>query len=138
MDEFIISSTAMELVCFSVGLQRTDDNVKATERNLVLSMCAGLRINPSEIHFVGSEQVGDNWCNLTFEIPKRKEMLNNLRWAAINKEHWLNLCGVKAVKIGNESQILLQPITRSLSLTLTAGEYLLQCKLYLHGWYFIN
>lgn len=112
----------MEIACFGIGAQRTDHNVKDAERNLVLSMCAALHINPSEIRLVGSEEVGDNWFNLTFEIPHRREVLDTLRWAAIDKEPWLGLCGVKAVTIGRESQILMQPITRSLSLTIPAGE----------------
>ncbi|KAL9955973.1 hypothetical protein ACROYT_G037382 [Oculina patagonica] len=108
---------AMEVVCFSIGAQRTDLNVKDTEGKLMPTMCAALNIDPSEIHRVGSEGVGGNWFNLTFEIPKRKEVLDTLRWAAIEKKSWLGLCGVKAVTIGNESQILMQPVTRSVSLT---------------------
>lgn len=114
----------MENVCFSIGAQRTDLSVKDTEGKLVPAMCAALNIDPSEIRLVGNEGVGDNWFNLTFEIPKRTEVLDTLRWAAIDKKPWLGLCGVKAVTIGNESQILMQPVTRSLSLT--AGELLLQ------------
>ncbi|XP_066027018.1 uncharacterized protein [Pocillopora verrucosa] len=106
-------SPAVELVCFSFGMQEADVNV---QKNLVHSMNAFLGFDPSEIHLERSEQVGVNWWNLNFKIPNRKEMVDNLRWAAIHKLPWLNHCGVKAVRIGNESQILLQPITRSLSL----------------------
>ena len=110
----------MELVCFSFGMQEADVNV---QQNLVRSMNEFLGFDPSEIRLEGSEQVGVNWWNLNFKIPNRKEMVDNLRWAAIHKLPWLNHCGVKAVRIGNESQILLQPITRSLSL-ITPGECL--------------
>lgn len=109
------NTSAMELVCFSIDMQGTDDNVRAIQEKLVLSMTASLGVDPSLIRLVGSEQVAVNWCNLNFEIPKRKEMLDKLRQAAIQRHQWLNLCWVKAVRIGNESQILLQPITRSLS-----------------------
>ncbi|KAJ7373679.1 Caspase 8, apoptosis- cysteine peptidase, like 2 [Desmophyllum pertusum] len=86
----------MEIACFAIGAQRTDLNVKIAEDRLVLSMCAALHIDPSEIRLVGSEEVGDNWFNITFEIPKRKQVLDTLRWAAIQKEPWLTLCGVQS------------------------------------------
>lgn len=115
----------METVCFAIGAQKTDLNVKATEDKLRPSMCGALNIDPSQMCLVGSEEVGDNnWFNLIFEIPERKEVLDKLRWDAIEKKAWLSLCGVKAVTIGSESQILLQPVTRSFPLTLTAGEFL--------------
>lgn len=116
------SFSAMEIARFTIGAQRTDHNVKDAKDKLVISMCAALHINPSEICLGESEEVGDNWFNLTFEIPNRREVLDTLRWAAIHKDPWLGLCGVKAVTIGRESQILMQPITRSLSLTIPAGE----------------
>ena len=112
----------MEIACFAIGAQRGDLNLKATEEKLVVSMCAALNLSPLEICLVGGEEVGDNWFHLTFKVPNRKEVLDTLRWAAIEKKPWLSLCGVKAVTIGNESQILMQPVTRSLSLTITAGE----------------
>lgn len=103
-------SPGVEVVCFSFGMQGADINVK---QNLVHNLIDYLGLDPSEIHLEGSEQVGVNWWNVICRIPKRKEMLDNLRWAAVQKLPWLNHCGVKAVQIGNESQILLQPITRS-------------------------
>lgn len=112
----------MEIASFGIGSQRTDHNVKDAKDKLVISMNAGLGIDPSEIRLVGTEDVSDNWFNLTFEIPNKKVLLDKLRLAAIYKESWLSLCGVKSVTIGNESQILLQPVTRSLSLTIQAGE----------------
>jgi len=112
----------MEIARFTIGAQRTDHNVKEAKEKLVINMCAALRLHPSEICLVGSQEVGDNWFNLTFELPKRTEVMDKLRWAAINKDPGLGLCGVKAVTIGNESQIVMQPITRSLSLTIPAGE----------------
>ena len=114
--------SAMEIASFGIGSQRTDDTVKDAKDKLVISMNAALGINPSEMCLVGTEEVSDNWFNLTFEIPNKKGLLDKLRWAAIYKEPWLGLCGVKSVAIGNESQILLQPVTRSLSLTIQAGE----------------
>lgn len=112
----------MEIVSFGIGSQKTDHNVRDAKDKLIISMNAGLGINPSEIRLVGTEEVSDNWFNLSFEIPNKKVLLDKLRWAAIYKESWLGLCGVKSVTIGNESQILLQPVTRSLSLTIQAGS----------------
>ena len=112
----------MEIACFGIGSQKTDHNVEVTKDRLVMGMTAALGINPSEIRLIGSEEKSDSWFDLTFEIPNKKEVLDNLRWAAIYKKPWLSLCGVKSVTIGIESQILMQPITRSLSLTIQAGE----------------
>ena len=116
------SFSAMEIVHFTIGTQRTDHNVKEAKEKLVINMCGALSLHPSDICLVGSQEAGDNWFNLTFELPRRSEVLDKLRWAAINKDPGLSLCGVKAVTIGNESQIVMQPITRSLSLTIPAGE----------------
>jgi len=112
----------MEIACFGIGSQRTDQNVKDANDKLVISMNAALGINPSEIRLIRTEECSDSWFNLTFEIPNNKEVLDKLRWAAIHKASWLGLCGVKSVKIADESQILMQPITRSLSLTIQAGK----------------
>ena len=118
----------MEIASFGIGSQRTDHTVKDAKDKLVISMNAALGISPSEMCLVGTEEVSDNWFNLNFEIPNKKGLLDQLRWAAIYKEPWLGLCGVKAVTIGNESQILLQPVTRSLSLTIQAGELSINFK----------
>lgn len=107
---------------FTIGAQRTDHNMKEAKEKLIINMCGALSLHPSEICLAGSQEAGDNWFNLTFKLPRRSEVLDKLRWAAINKDPGLSLCGVKAVTIGNESQIVMQPITRSLSLTIPAGE----------------
>jgi len=114
----------MEIACFTIGAQRTDHSEKEAKEKLVINLCSAFRLNPSEICLVESQEVGDNWFNLTFKLPNKTEVLDQLRWAAINKDPGLCLCGVKAVRIGNESQIVMQPITRSLSLTIPAGELL--------------
>lgn len=40
-------------------------------------------------------------------------MLDRLCLNALEKEPWLAQCGVRAVKIGDKSEIHMQPITRS-------------------------
>lgn len=116
------SFSAMETVCFTIGAPTTDHNVKKAKETLVINMCDVLSLHPSEICLVGSQEKGDNWFNLTFELPRRSELLGKLRWAAINKDPRLILCGVKAVAIGSEDQIVIQPIPRSLPLANPAGE----------------
>ena len=108
----------MELVQFSFATQRKDFNVESTKAMLTASMCGALRTccRPEELCFVRCEEDALNWFNLTFEIPNRSELLDILRNDALKKEPWLNLCGVKAVMIGDESQIVLQPITPSASM----------------------
>ena len=47
-----------------------------------------------------------------FELPDRREVVDKLCLNALEKEPWLTRCGVKAVKIGDKSEIHVQaPIT---------------------------
>ena len=78
------------------------------------SMNLVLRIDPSECHFIKCEEVASNWFNLVFELPNRREVVDKLYLNAFEKEPWLAQCGVRAVKIGDKSEIHMQsPITRS-------------------------
>lgn len=103
----------MVRVCFSFAEQRNNFNMEATKTMLLASMCGALRINPGELCFVCCQEDSVNWFDLIFEMPKRNELLDILRHDAIEKASWLGLCAVKAVMIGEESQILMQPITAS-------------------------
>ena len=76
------------------------------------NMSSVLKVEPRECHFIQCVVVS-NWFNLIFELPKRKEMLDRLCLNALEKEPWLAQCGVRAVKIGDKSEIHMQPITRS-------------------------
>ena len=108
----------MELVHFSFASQEKDFNMDISREMLKVSLCAALRTccGPEELCFVGCEEDALNWFNLTFQIPNRRELLDVLRHDALKKEAWLSLCGVKAVMIGDEAQIVLQPITPSASM----------------------
>ena len=107
----------MELVHFSFAAQRSDFNMEVTRDMLTASMCAALRTcRREELCFAGCQEDVLNWFNLTFEIPNRRELLDILRRDALKKEEWLSACGVKAVMIGDEAQIVLQPITPLASL----------------------
>ena len=79
---------------------------------LINSMNLVLRIDPSECHYIKCEEVASNWFNLMFELPNRREVVDKLCLNALEKEPWLAQCGVKAVKIGDKSEIHVQaPIT---------------------------
>ena len=83
-----------------------------TVNTLINSMNLVLRIDPSECHFIKCEEVASNWFNLMFELPDRREVVDKLCLNALEKEPWLTRCGVKAVKIGDKSEIHVQaPIT---------------------------
>lgn len=59
-----------------------------------------------------------------FELPNRREVLDKLCLNALEKEPWLAQCGVKAVKIGDKSEIHIQtPVTSSVP-TSIAGDNL--------------
>jgi len=115
-------SPAGEMVHFSFAVQRKDFNIEATKTTLLASMCAALHANPEELCFVQCQEVAVNWFDLTFEIPNRKELLDVLRCDAIKKAPWLSVCAVKAVRIGKEAQIIMQPLTRSLSASVEADS----------------
>lgn len=87
--------------------------MEVSREMLKASLCAALRTccRPEELCFVRCEEDALNWFNLTFQIPNRRELLDVLRHDALKKEAWLSVCGVKAVMIGDEAQIVLQPIT---------------------------
>ncbi|CAH3188528.1 unnamed protein product [Porites lobata] len=105
---------AMEKVCFSFASQRQHFIVPDTVGALTNSMNLVLRIDPSECHFIKCEEVASNWFNLMFELPNRREVVDKLCLNALEKEPWLAQCGVRAVKIGDKSEIHMQtPITRS-------------------------
>ena len=118
----IMQFSAREMVHFSFAVQRKDFDVQTTKTMLLASMCAALRANPEELCFVQWQEAAVNWFDLTFEIPKREELLDVLRDDAIKKAPWLNLCAVKAVRIGEEAQIFMQPLTRSLSASVNADS----------------
>jgi len=117
-----MSFSAGEMVHFSFAVQRKDFNIEATKTTLLASMCAALHANPEELCFVQCQEVAVNWFDLTFEIPNRKELLDVLRCDAIKKAPWLSVCAVKAVRIGKEAQIVMQPLTRSLSASVEADS----------------
>lgn len=121
LNEMSFSAVEMDQVCFSFAAQRNDFNIEATKNMLLASMCAALRIDPGELCFLRCQEDAVNWFNVIFEIPKRSELLDTLRRDAMKKAPWLNFCAVKAVMIGEESQILMQPITLSPATPITTG-----------------
>lgn len=54
-------------------------------------------------------------------------MLDRLCLNALEKEPWLAQCGVKAVKIGDKSEIHMQPITRSVPTSIAGAGAELPC-----------
>ena len=78
---------------------------------LINSMNLVLRVDPRECHFIKCEEVASNWFNLMFELPNRREVVDKLCLNALEKEPWLAQCGVKAVKIGDKSEIHMQEPT---------------------------
>lgn len=58
-----------------------------------------------------------------FELPNRREVVDKLCLNALEKEPWLTQCGVKAVKIGDKSEIHVQaPITGFLPKSIARGD----------------
>ena len=114
---------AMETVRFSIASQRQHFNELDFVDELINSMNLALRIDPSECHFIESEEVASNWFNLTFELPNRREVVDELCLNALEKEPWLAQCGVRAVKIGDEPEIHVQaPITRFLPKSIVRAD----------------
>ena len=115
--------SGMEKVFFSLfASQRQHFNVQDTVDSLINKLSSALKVNPGDCQFIHCEEVVSNWFNLTLELPKRKEVLDQLCFDALNKALWLAQCGVTAVKIGDKSEIHLQSlITPSVLASLTPG-----------------
>ena len=107
------------LVYFLLSGKITDFDQEATLKCLKVGITAALRVKNHEICFVRREEIqANNWFSVIFQIPDKAEVLNTLRQDALHKEEWLEQCGIKAVKIGEDAYIfLVHPITRSLSTT---------------------
>ena len=113
----------MEKVFFSLfASQRQHFNVHDTVDALINKLSSALKVNPRDCQFIHCEEVVSDWFNLTLELPKRKEVLDQLCFDALNKALWLAQCGVTAVKIGDKSEIHMQSlITPSVLASLTPG-----------------
>jgi len=68
------------------------------------------------MRYVRWQQDAPGWISVTFEVPDERGLVDQLRSHAIGVEKWLLDCGVKAVRIANEAQILLQPISATSNL----------------------
>lgn len=112
----------MVLVHFSFfGL--SEDVIQYNSGILVANMSHNFNISPQTMRYVRWQQDAPGWISVTFEVPH--ERVDQLRSHAIGVEKWLLDCGVKAVRIADEAQILLQPITATSNLATAvshAGE----------------
>lgn len=106
-------SSVMVLVHFSFfGL--SEDVIQYNSGILVANMSHNFNISPQTMRYVRWQQDAPGWISVTFEVPH--ERVDQLRSHAIGVEKWLLDCGVKAVRIADEAQILLQPITATSNL----------------------
>ena len=107
---------------------------------MIKNMSNVLKVDPRECHFKEHGEVAPDWFNLMFELPNKKTVLDVLCLNALEKAPWLAQCGVKAVKIGDKSEIYMQsPITRSVptsiaeaDLPCAQGRMLLLCSIIFH------
>lgn len=108
-------SSVMVLVHFSFfGL--SEDVIQNNSSILVANMSHNFNISPQTMRYVRRQQDAPGWISVTFEVPYERGLVDQLRSHAIGVEKWLLDCGVKAVRIANEAQILLQPITATSNL----------------------
>ena len=105
--------SAMVMVHFSFLGRSQDVNLQCTSDSLLSNMSRALCIGPEDLSCVQCQEDASCWFNITVQMPDKKELLDTLRYQAIGKAKWLQNCAVKAVRIGDEAQILLQPITSS-------------------------
>ena len=106
----------------------SQDAIQYTLDMLVAKMSHHLSISPEKLCYVQCQHDAPCWFNVTYQVPHERELVNKLRNHAIGVEKWLLDCGVKAVRIGDEAQLLLQPITATFNLATAvsdAGEQLL-------------
>lgn len=108
-------SSVMVLVHFSFfGL--SEDVIQYNSGILVANMSHNFGISPQTMRYVRWQQDAPGWISVTFEVPHERGLVDQLRSHAIGVEKWLLDCGVKAVRIADEAQILLQPITATSNL----------------------
>lgn len=108
-------SSVMVLVHFSFfGL--SEDVIQYNSGILVANMSHNFNISPQTMRCVRRQQDAPGWISVTFEVPHERGLVDQLRSHAIGVEKWLLDCGVKAVRIADEAQILLQPITATSNL----------------------
>lgn len=108
-------SSVMVLVHFSFfGL--SEDVIQNNSGILLANMSHNFNISPQTMRYVRRQQDAPGWISVTFEVPHERGLVDQLRSHAIGVEKWLLDCGVKAVRIANEAQILLQPITATSNL----------------------
>ncbi|KAK2569115.1 hypothetical protein P5673_006003 [Acropora cervicornis] len=108
-------SSVMVLVHFSFfGL--SEDVIQYNSGILVANMSHNFSISPQAMRYVRWQQDAPGWISVTFEVPDERGLVDQLRSHAIGVEKWLLDCGVKAVRIANEAQILLQPISATSNL----------------------
>lgn len=94
-----------------------------TKDAMIKNMSNVLKVDPSECHFIQDGEVAPDWFNLMFELPNKKAVLDVLCLNALEKAPWLAQCGVKAVKIGDKSEIYMQsPITRSVPTSIAEAD----------------
>lgn len=100
------------IVYFMLSGKITDFNQKDVLERLKLGISAALKVKGYEIFFVRREEnMSSNWFSVIFQIPDKA--VDTLRQDALHKEDWLQQCGIKAVKIGEDAFIfLVQPIVR--------------------------
>ncbi|XP_074639019.1 uncharacterized protein LOC141897365 [Acropora palmata] len=108
-------SSVMVLVHFSFfGL--SEDVIQYNSGILVANMSHNFSISPQAMRYVRWQQDAPGWISVTFEVSDERGLVDQLRSHAIGVEKWLLDCGVKAVRIANEAQILLQPISATSNL----------------------
>lgn len=108
-------SSVMVLVHFSFfGL--SEDVIQYNSDILVAKMSHNFNISPQTMRYVRWQRDAPGWISVTFEVPHESGLVDQLRSHAIGVEKWLLDCGVKAVRIADEAQILLQPITATSNL----------------------
>ena len=91
---------------------------------MIKNMSSVLKVDPMECHFVQcTGEVASDWFKLMFELPNKKMVLDALCLNALEKAPWLAQCGVRAVKIGDKSEIHMQSlIPRSVPTSITGAD----------------
>lgn len=122
----------MEICYFLFFGQRGNFNIQTTTDSLLNSMSSVLSVEPGECRYIQCEEVAENWFRLKFELPNRRELLDCLTQDAVKKAPWLANCGIKAVRIGLNSEIYLQsPITRSMPAPISTEPMQIEGEIFL-------
>lgn len=110
-------ATAMVMVHFSFLGRSQDVNLQCTSDSLLSNMSRALCIGPEDLSCVQCQEDASCWFNITVQMPDKKELLDTLRYQAIDDQRIHNdkkLDLIVAVDCATGNPVVLKRLRRQL------------------------